>query len=417
MFALDAELRIVIANQAFQSACMSRGIPRVALGTPYHKAIPNLRPENFARYQKILETGEPLCTTDEIKLGAEDVTVEVIRAPILTHGRVSHIVVTVRDVTEQKKLETSLRLSEERARLQFKHIPVATYVWEQDGSEFILRDFNAAADNLAAGHMAEFIGTTASQMFAQRPDILDDLRMCAQNRKSFEREMDFTYITVRQVRFLKAHYAFVPPHTILVHTVDLTERRRAEAQLVEAHNSLEQEVASRTQELAEANEQLRMERSVLERKNIALRELYEQAGRNRDSVGEQIQSNMERIVLPALERLEAKSAATDREDLALIRESLLQIVSPFVRALESRVPRLTSREIELCNLIRCGYSTKRIAQMRNTSGQTVLTQRKIIRRKLGILGKQVNLASYLTSIPLNDGLPRENQSVVQQHIK
>ncbi len=414
IFALDRDLRVVLANRAFHSACTSRGIPLIEMGTPYQTAIPNLPQETVDRYRRIFETGEPLVTTDAITLGGEDLMVEVMRAPLRNGQCVSQVVVVVRNVTAQKHLERSLRQSEERARLYFKSIPVATYVWEKDGSDFVLRDFNTAADTLTGGHMADFVGTQASQMFVDRPDIMSDLQACAQGEKSFDREMDFTYVTIPHVRFLKAHYAFVPPHTILVHTVDLTDWRRAEAQLVEAHNSLELEVAKRTQELAEANEQLRNEQSALEVKNVALQELYRQAGRNRESVGEQIQSNIERIVLPALERLEAKASATEREDLAIMRESLLQIVSPFVRTLEARVPRLTSREIELCNLIRSGYSTKRVAQMRNTSSQTVLTQRKIIRKKLGILGKPVNLASYLTSISLEERIENCEQLITNK---
>ena len=65
--------------------------------------------------------------------------------------------------------------------------------------------------------------------------------------------------------------------------------------------------------------------------------------------------------------------------------------------LESQFKRLSPREVEICELIRRGYDSKQIADLRNSSVQTVLKQRKAIRKKLGLDRKKINLATYLTS--------------------
>jgi DNA-binding CsgD family transcriptional regulator len=73
------------------------------------------------------------------------------------------------------------------------------------------------------------------------------------------------------------------------------------------------------------------------------------------------------------------------------------MVSPFLHELESRFSTLTPREIEICGLIRNGYTTKQIAGVLSRSVQTVLKQRKSIRKKLRISNRRTNLASYLKS--------------------
>jgi DNA-binding NarL/FixJ family response regulator len=46
-------------------------------------------------------------------------------------------------------------------------------------------------------------------------------------------------------------------------------------------------------------------------------------------------------------------------------------------------------------MIKGGFSSKDMARLFNTSENTVLGQRKSIRRKLGIAGKNVNLSTFL----------------------
>jgi DNA-binding CsgD family transcriptional regulator len=64
----------------------------------------------------------------------------------------------------------------------------------------------------------------------------------------------------------------------------------------------------------------------------------------------------------------------------------------------SQMRGLTPREIEICNLIRGGMSSKEIAHLLDVTDKTVETHRRNIREKLGILNKRVNLASLLRTL-------------------
>jgi DNA-binding CsgD family transcriptional regulator len=56
---------------------------------------------------------------------------------------------------------------------------------------------------------------------------------------------------------------------------------------------------------------------------------------------------------------------------------------------------LTPVEVQTCNMIKNGLSTKEIAKLRGISPATVSRHREHIRKKLGITNKKVNLATYL----------------------
>ena len=617
-------------------------------------------------------------------------------------GRLIGLIVILTDVTSQQRASDELKRSEERFRLQFQSIPIPTFIWERTEDDFFLRDFNRAAMEMTRGGIVNFVGRRASEMYADRPGIVADLAACHSSGRMVVKEMTYQYHSVRDERYLHVFYVPIPPDLILVHTVDLTERKRIETELQYAQSELEAKVAARTEalrkqvefdvlvrrmltnfagcreteidaeirrglkelaeftgaesaytilvspdqqtyrvahvwvaegranyaslyqniafgayrwleqrllaaeeivigtleempndavnerrafeqegvrsalivplrgsggrisgavglrayekavpwndeqirwlrtagdaianvlerklveeakrleqdraelylqtaevilvalgrdgtitrinrkgcqilgyeeqelvgrnwfdlcvptderdgvklvakelyegarftnfennvltksgdlrriawrnsllrdksgevigslssgediterkiaegKLDEAYERLQVEQEALTQKNIALQEMVEQVQESRRATAAQIQSNLDRVVLPILERVGTRLDPQGQEYLALARSNLSDVLSPFVSELESRFKRLSPREVEICGLIRRGYDTKQIADLRNSSVQTVLKQRKAIRKKLGLDRKKVNLATYLAS--------------------
>lgn len=185
------------------------------------------------------------------------------------------------------------------------------------------------------------------------------------------------------------------PICLMSSFLDITDRKLAE------------------EELGRVNEQLSIERETLRRKNVALQELLAQISVNRQSLSAHIQSNIEKIVLPILDRLPARLDSRGKNLLSLAQSSLRDITSPFVSALGFRSRNLTQREVEMCELIRRGHGSKEIAELRGCSVQTVSKQRKVIRKKLGITGKQVNLASFLAGLLPGLGSPTSEKETKQ----
>jgi PAS domain S-box-containing protein len=137
---------------------------------------------------------------------------------------------TCMDVTERKQAEAALRASEERFRNQYKGFPLPTYSWLQVGEDFVLLDYNDAAEAITEGRIRDAVGMTASEWYARRPEILADLQACVAERRTLRREMRYRYRTTGHERDLVFTYVFVPPQTVMIHTEDITEAKQAEQQ-------------------------------------------------------------------------------------------------------------------------------------------------------------------------------------------
>jgi len=130
----------------------------------------------------------------------------------------------------RKAAEAALRENEERFRRQYKGIPVPTYTWRSADGDFVLEDYNDAADAITHGGVAGWLGTRASERYADMPEIAADLHACVAEGGTVQREMSYTYRTTGRERRLSLTYVFVPPETVMLHTEDVTERYEAEQQ-------------------------------------------------------------------------------------------------------------------------------------------------------------------------------------------
>lgn len=149
--------------------------------------------------------------------------------------------------------------------------------------------------------------------------------------------------------------------------------------------------------LAESHRQLTRERHALREANAALRTVLTRIEEEKETLRRDVHENVERMLMPLVREMELILPEDVRGDLRLLKEGLEQIASPFVRRLSRAQQTLTPTEIRICEMIRGGMSTKDIARVRAVSPATVNRQRESIRRKLGIAGRKVNLATYLQS--------------------
>jgi DNA-binding CsgD family transcriptional regulator len=90
---------------------------------------------------------------------------------------------------------------------------------------------------------------------------------------------------------------------------------------------------------------------------------------------------------------EAQKGNIDR-----LEKCLQDITSPFLSHLEKYHTSLSPRELEICNLIRDGLTSKQIAGILCTSEATVRAQRKMIRKKLNIANEKISLKAALKKI-------------------
>ncbi|MBD3168922.1 MAG: PAS domain S-box protein [candidate division Zixibacteria bacterium] len=281
--------------------------------------------------------------------------------------------VSVRDITERRRIEDALRESEELHRITLSNINDAVFITNDD-LEFTYVCINVdyifgynRGEVEAMGNISELLGENLFEMddLRQRKAIFNIERRVADK---FGNEHDLS-INIKSVS--------IKDGTILFTCHDITELRRAE------------------EDLKVINSKLDLERRALREKNVALNELMKQIDKEKNQIIVQIQCNLRRVIYPLLNKMEGIGNKTGREYINLLKKSLDDIISPFSNKLENDFASLTPREIEVCNLIKEGMTSSEIASTFNTSVETVRNQRKNIRRKLKIANNKINLASYL----------------------
>jgi len=197
-------------------------------------------------------------------------------------------------------------------------------------------------------------------------------------------------------------------------TATLAEQRQAEEALRQAHDNLELMVEERTTELLLKNRQLieeieerkrtevnlELKSQKLEEFNTALKVLLNQRQADKKSLEEWVMANIKNLIMPHIKKLkktilkETKAAVY----VNIIESNLKNITSSFSQTLSSKYLNLTSKEIQVANLIKEGKISKDIAALLNVSGRTVDFHRKNIRSKLGLQKKKENLQSSLSKL-------------------
>ena len=154
------------------------------------------------------------------------------RGQYAVDGTLQRITGTSMDITERKQAEEALRASEERFRKQYKGFPLPTYSWLQDGDDFVLQDFNDAAEASTTATSREWLGRRASERYADQPGASWRIfaSVSREQRTIRRRERVSATPTHGCERDLAVSYVFVPPQTVMVHTEDITEAKQAEQQ-------------------------------------------------------------------------------------------------------------------------------------------------------------------------------------------
>ena len=161
---------------------------------------------------------------------------------------------------------------------------------------------------------------------------------------------------------------------------DITERKATEARL------------------RDSEAKLRAQTRQLEQKNMALREILTQIEQEKLEIKRQVSANVEAVVMPTLEKMRGSAGQRVDLDLDLLELNILDLSSRFGVQVKQEVVSLSPREVEICSMIRHGMGSKEIASRLHISLRTVETHRNTIRKKLGISGKKVNLATYLRNL-------------------
>jgi len=138
------------------------------------------------------------------------------------------------DITERRVVQTALLESEERFRVQFKATPVPIFSWRRVAEDFVLVDYNEAADRITAHGIINLLGRRASHLYLETPEVLEGMNACFLQKKTIRKAGEFRLLSTGELKYFDVSFVFVPPNLVMIHTEDITERKRAEQARLEA---------------------------------------------------------------------------------------------------------------------------------------------------------------------------------------
>ena len=130
---VDRDLRITLYNEPFWEAFRSLVPEAGVVGEPLLESFPFLASDRIAaEYAQVFDTGEILATQEEHFLADRRIVVDVRKIPIIGGGRVERVVTVLRDITELKDHEESLKASETLYRSTIDALPDSLYVADRN---------------------------------------------------------------------------------------------------------------------------------------------------------------------------------------------------------------------------------------------------------------------------------------------
>ena len=334
-------------------------------------------------------------------------------------GKPIGMVGTIRDITKRKKAERELEkhrshleelVKERTARLEKANVKLENYIAEQEKTKKALseseRKWRSLWENVpdiviivSRKGIILSINRTIPGISPDEPpgkSIYDYLSPESANksRKVLERVFRTAQPAVYEVQGASAPGQAAAWYQ--TQAVPIKEGERVVAVTLICDDITKRKEAKAA--LRESEAMLREQKKALEQKNAALRELLEQIELEKKQIRDDVTVNIEKLLVPIIAKLRKTSPRCDFECLKMLEENLGELTSSFGRKVADPRLKLTPREIEICDMIKIGYSSKDIARSLHLSLKTVHGHRHSIRRKLGLSNQRVNLVTFLQSI-------------------
>ncbi len=244
IIAMDREARVVAWNAGAEA--LFGYTSDEALGKHIDELVAGADPSTHQEALKLTEQllrGEPVTTSEMVRFRKDGSPVTVIAAgaPVTMRGAIVGIVAAYTDITERKRMEQALRESERRFRELFERMPsgVVVYTAVDDGADFVIKEFNSAAERIEGARREDLLGKRVTKAFpgVEEFGLLRILRDVWQSgNEAFYPEAVYTDETGRKT--WRENWVYKLPNGDIVAIYnDITERKRAEEKIRESEET------------------------------------------------------------------------------------------------------------------------------------------------------------------------------------
>jgi DNA-binding NarL/FixJ family response regulator len=270
----------------------------------------------------------------------------------------------------------------ERYRALLRALPDLVFIQRQDGT---YTDFWAGTIGDLAVPREKVIGINIRDIGFSPDELTEALRAITRALETGKPQTyEYSLATLRGRGHFEARVVRLNRHEVLTAVRNITSRVAAEGKLIEASRQLEED------------------KQALLEKNIALEQILTHLESRAQEYQARIARELAREIRPVFKGLHKRVDPECREVLAQLEERLAAILRRDAEGFSDPYLRLSRRELEVCDLMRTGLTSKEISERLHVAPATVHKHREQIREKLGFRGQRINLAAYLRLHPASD---------------
>jgi DNA-binding CsgD family transcriptional regulator/uncharacterized FlaG/YvyC family protein len=204
-------------------------------------------------------------------------------------------------------------------------------------------------------------------------------------------------ITFRPIRIVQDRFLLILVEDLTAEKKLLAINRKRREKLESSRSDLEKKVTERTAQLSLKNQRLRQEINQRRKTEQALKTIVAKIDEQLKELREDVALKMRIFLQPLIDHLKAE--VSSEACLLIIRAMEHHLANTFsslgVRT-ASKIMILTPREMQVCNLIASGLTSKQIASIMHVTPGAINSQRLRIRKKLELDLSHESMATWLS---------------------